>query len=349
MRTFLMLCLLVAPGPGRAAAAAAADPATPVAQIQGRTLRLRDLQPAIAALIADSQRDLDAASRPSDLIAARTRARQADAALNRVIDERVLALEAAAHATTPDALLHAVPVPAVSDAEIRAAYDAEGGNLPPLDAIRPQIQEYLGTAAGAEAQYRYLHGLRGKYRARVLWKSLREPIDASGPAIGPADAPVTIVEYSDFQCPYCARLEPTLRRIRAAYPDRVRLVFRHYPLRQLHANAAGAAAAAACAARQDRFWEMHDALFLRPARLEPAALHDKAAGVGLDMAAFDACLTSGQGAAAVKVDETAAESLMLVSTPSSFVNGRYVDGAQPYAVWEALIDDELGRRDPPGQ
>ena len=191
---------------------------------------------------------------------------------------------------------------------------------------------------------RYLDGLRTKYAARVSLEPLREPVTATGPARGAADPAVTLVEFSDFECPFCGRFAPVVAQLLAAYPGRLRVVYRYFPLNSIHPNAQKAAEAAACADAQGRFWPMHDALFADQSALGVPQLKATAARLGLDAKRFDACLDGGAGATVVAADQAAGEDLAVGSTPSSFVNGRYVKGALGVDQMKALIDDELSRR-----
>jgi protein-disulfide isomerase len=163
------------------------------------------------------------------------------------------------------------------------------------------------------------------------------------PSEGPATAPVTIVEFADFQCPFCGQLAPTLRRIREQYGDRVRLIWKDFPLAQIHPRASQAAEAARCASDQGRFWDYHDRLFTNQRALETSALKQYAKDVGAETARFATCLDSGKYAETVRLASSAASRLGLTSTPTTFVNGRMVSGAKPYATFAAIIDDELAR------
>jgi protein-disulfide isomerase len=172
----------------------------------------------------------------------------------------------------------------------------------------------------------------------------RVAIPATGPARGPAAAKVTIVEFSDFQCPFCARVNPTLERLRAAYPDDLRIVFRHNPL-PFHPNAPLAAEAAVAAEAQGKFWEMHDELFANQQDLERAGLEARAAELGLDLAAFRRALDTHAGQAQVDADVALAKKVGVRGTPTFFIDGRTVMGAQPFAEFKKVIDDELARAD----
>ena len=168
------------------------------------------------------------------------------------------------------------------------------------------------------------------------------------PAKGPADAKVTIVEFSDFQCPYCSRFTTeTLPQILSNYGDKVRFVFMNFPLPSIHENAQKAAEAGECANEQGAFWQFHDIMFQNQSALTVDNLKSYAAQLNLDTAKFNECLDSGKMASAVEADMTAAEKaatdagLTRFGTPAFFINGNSLSGAQPYANFKAAIDAAL--------
>jgi protein-disulfide isomerase len=170
------------------------------------------------------------------------------------------------------------------------------------------------------------------------------PVD-DAPRLGPADAPVTIVAFSDFQCPYCARAVPTLQALMERYPDRIRIFFRHHPL-PFHPNAPRAALTAEAARDQlgdEGFWAMHDRLFAQQEALEPDDLLALAEESGLDMDRFRASVTDETVIARVERDEQLARRFGVLGTPTFFVNGRVIQGAQPLPVFVAAVDDALTR------
>ena len=168
-------------------------------------------------------------------------------------------------------------------------------------------------------------------------------IDAGAlPPDGPPSAPVTIIELGDFQCPHTRRAEATLRRAMAAHGEQVRLVWRDLP-RPVHREARGAAIAARCAAAQGRFWPYRDRLLQRPEAQQRAALVGHAGALGLDTARFTSCLDDAGPAAAVQRDADAAAALGARSTPTLFVNGRYVPPPLTDAALAAAIAEALGR------
>ena len=168
-------------------------------------------------------------------------------------------------------------------------------------------------------------------------------IGPQDPIRGLASAPITLVEFSDYQCPFCGRVTPTLKRITETYGDRIRIVWKDYPLEQIHPQAKKAAEAAHCAGEQSKYWEFHDRLFSNQSALAVDQLKQHALVVGMDGAKFNACLDSGRYATRVFEGTQAGNGLGVNSTPTVFINGRMVMGAQPYEVFQAIIDEELAR------
>ncbi|BDG07683.1 DsbA family protein [Anaeromyxobacter paludicola] len=166
----------------------------------------------------------------------------------------------------------------------------------------------------------------------------RVPVDGA-PQRGPADAWVTVVEFADFQCPYCRAEEPVLDDILTSYGPYIRLAFKHYPLPQ-HANARPAAIAAQCAFEQGHFWELHD-LLLQTALDDYALLADARQVAGLDVPTWQACLASAEAAAQVDADAALGASVGVPGTPTFVVNGELVVGAVPDAVLRAAVDRAL--------
>jgi protein-disulfide isomerase len=163
------------------------------------------------------------------------------------------------------------------------------------------------------------------------------------PSLGAANAPVTVIEFSDFQCPFCLRVVPTLKRLREAYGDRVRIVWKDFPLTSIHPQAFKAAEAGQCAREQGKFWDYHDRLFANQQALQPEFLKKYATELGLDATKFNACLDTAKYAERVQEQMGVGNSLGVSSTPSVFINGRLVSGAHPYETFTAIIDEELQR------
>jgi protein-disulfide isomerase len=163
---------------------------------------------------------------------------------------------------------------------------------------------------------------------------------AGAPVRGSEDAQVTIVEFSDFQCPYCGRVTPTLEKIQEEYGDKVRVAFKHLPL-AFHQKAMPAHKAAVAAGTQGKFWEMHDKIFANQANLSPAAYEGYAAELGLDVEQFKADVASRASQQQIDSDKLEAAKLGVTGTPSFFINGYYLSGAQPYASFKVIIDRQL--------
>ena len=162
------------------------------------------------------------------------------------------------------------------------------------------------------------------------------------PVFGPADAPITIIEFSDYECPYCKKWHLEVwPRLQEAYPDQIRLVYRDFPLAQIHPNATPAAAAANCAGEQDSFWEYNELLYTTNQSLGAGIFDAIAQELKLDMGSFNECLESGRYNEEINADFEYAANLGVSSTPTFFVNGIPVVGAQPFEMFSQLIDQEL--------
>jgi protein-disulfide isomerase len=237
----------------------------------------------------------------------------------------------------------------VAEADVKAFYETnkERAQGRTFDELRPQISTYLQGQREQQARAQLVDDLKSKRGAdlRVLLDPPRQTIEISpdDPASGPQNAPITIVEFSDYQCPFCARVVPTLTKIRSTYGDKVRLVFKDFPLPN-HPQAPKAAEAAHCAGEQGKYWPMHDRLFANQQALQLPQLKEHAAAIGLDATKFGECLDSGKHAAAVTKDLEYGNQLGVSSTPTVYVNGRAVVGAQPFEYFKSVIDEELARK-----
>jgi protein-disulfide isomerase len=170
-----------------------------------------------------------------------------------------------------------------------------------------------------------------------------KPVDEKTDHIkGAKNAKVTLIEYSDFECPFCLRHEDSLKQALADYPNDVRVVYRHFPL-SFHPEAQKAAEASECAAKQGKFWEMHEEIFKANAAgtMSVAKWKEAAKTLKLDSAKFDKCLDSGETATAVAQSEQEGASAGIAGTPGTFVNGQLVEGAVPYATLKQVIDQAL--------
>jgi protein-disulfide isomerase len=234
---------------------------------------------------------------------------------------------------------------AVSDEEVKAFYEEHKQRYGKRtfaqveSSVRRQLEQKKRQGAAQE----YLTALRAELGFENLLEAPRFEIAGEGPTRGPDDAPITLVEFSDYQCPFCKSAEAIVDQVLQRYPDQVRLVFRHFPLDNIHPQARGASEAALCAQDQGKFWEYHSALFRESPKLGEEELKQYASDLGLDRAAFDACLAEDQHAASVRADVEAGERIGVAGTPAFYVNGLPVAGARSADQFAAVIDQELER------
>ncbi len=268
------------------------------------------------------------------------------AALDDLIGNRLLDLEAKARGLDRAVLVEreiAGAAQAPTDAEIAAWYQANPAQVQgaTLDKVRAPIKTMLVEVRTSAARGKFLDGLKARTRVTVSLEPPRQKIrDAGRPSRGPSGAPVEIVEFSDFQCPFCQRARPTVEQVLKAYGDRIRLVYRHYPLRN-HPNARPAAEAASCAAEQGKFWQYHDQLFGNSTKLTNDDLKQHATAVGLDREAFNTCFDQKKYKKDIDADIAEADDAGVSGTPAFFINGRSLDGAQPFEAFKRIIDEEL--------
>src|SRR5215813_13906894 len=235
------------------------------------------------------------------------------------------------------------------------AFFVNGRRLPggaaPLDAFSSLIDEELAKAealvrSGVPASQVYAK-IQEKSVASAAPPPVVKKVDtpADSPSFGPTMAKVTIVEWSDFQCPYCSRAAPLVEQIRQTYPKDVRFVFRHLPL-PMHPNAPLAARAGVAAQAQGKFWQMHDWMYQHQRELDRASLEKAAASFGMDMAKFGAALDNAATESRVQADVQAAQTVGVSATPTFFVNGReHVGGWASFDSLKAEIDKEIARAD----
>jgi predicted DsbA family dithiol-disulfide isomerase len=319
------------------AAAAAGDPpgpqsAAPAAIVAGTRIEAREVDELVRAQLMDLRaREHQLRSQALDALVTR-------ALLEKEAEARGIATEALHKAEVEDKAR-------VTDADAKSYYEANKarfGTTSEADALG-QIKAGLAQQRQGERRSAFARELRAKYDVRVLLEPYRVPVQVgSAPVRGNPKAPVTVVEFSDFQCPYCVRARPTVNRVRETYGDKVRWVFRHFPL-DFHAQAGKAGEAAACAGEQGKFWEMHDLLWANTAKLQVPDLKAHAGTLGLDAPMFGECLDSGRYAGLVESDLEEGQGYGVSGTPAFFVNGRPLVGAQPFDAFAQVIDDELRR------
>lgn len=268
------------------------------------------------------------------------------AALDTIVSDRLLDQEAKARGIDRTALYEqevSAHVAAVTDAEAAVWYAANSARVrgAALDQVRAPIKALLAEERMKAAYEQYVNTLKRKTTIRILLEPPRQAVKRDNRlAKGPENAPIEMIEFSDFQCPFCLRANPTVKQVLDAYGDRIHFVYRHYPLPN-HPNARPAAEAAECAAEQQQFWPYHDRLFANAAKLSTADLKQAAKDLGLDAARFNACVDARKYKAQVDEDVQAGTAAGVDGTPSFFINGRIITGAQSFDAFKRLIDDEL--------
>ncbi|HEY7492551.1 MAG TPA: thioredoxin domain-containing protein, partial [Candidatus Tectomicrobia bacterium] len=265
--------------------------------------------------------------------------------LDELIAMRLMHLEATKRAIPVEQLEQEeilAKVAPVSPEQVKAFYEANKNRIrQPLEQITPRIEAHLQQQAQQKQQQVFLNELRQRYAVNIALPIPTVHVSTEGePSLGPTNAAVTIVEFSDFQCPYCRSVQPALKQLLQEYQDRVKLVFRDFPLRNIHPQAQKAAEAAQCAAEQQQFWPYHDKLFAAT-ELQVNELKQYAQDLGLNMQQFTTCLDSDKYAQAVERDLQDGMQAGVSATPSFFVNGQPVSGAVPYERFKELVEAAL--------
>jgi protein-disulfide isomerase/stalled ribosome alternative rescue factor ArfA len=322
---------------------------------QGRTLKPGEAASVAGTIVSEDELKREISS---DLFRLEIQKLQAEAnyergkhqirenALKRIVDDRLLDAEAAKLKITRVELIareidqKALPV---SESDVDSFFEANKARINrPKEQVVPQIRQYLTQQNHAKARETFLSRLRSDYNVEMPVEPFRLKVDAdTHPSRGPADAPVTLVEFSDFECGFCRDYAAVLSGLVKDLGKDVRLVFRQFPLADIHPNARKAAEASLCAAEQGKFWELHDKLFEDTSRLAIPDLKAKAAAIGLDGAAFNTCLDSGRHADRVTRDVLDGARAGVTGTPALFINGRPFPGVQPAAELTKAINEEL--------
>jgi protein-disulfide isomerase len=237
-----------------------------------------------------------------------------------------------------------LPQRKLSETDAKLFYDQHKeiqARYPKYDEIKVRLAEALQAQRDEQDKAALLDKLRKDQPVTVMLATPRIEVKSAGhPELGPAGAPVTIVEFSDFQCPFCGRAEPALQQVRQKYGDKVRLVYLDFPL-GIHDHAIDAASAARCAGEQGKFWQFHDAMFADQSKLAATDLKADAKKLGLNTAKFNDCLDKGKYKSAIETDMAQGRELGVDGTPAFFINGRPLTGAQPFERFQTTIDEEL--------
>jgi protein-disulfide isomerase len=271
-------------------------------------------------------------------------------ALDEMITDRLMEKEAAARKITKEALLKSEVedlVPAPDAAKLDALYEQHrhrfGGKS--REQMGPEIARAVRQQDLNARRQAFAEELRSKGKVRVALDPPRAhvAIPAGAPALGPASAPVTIVEFSDYQCPYCKRAQGVVDELVAKYKDKIRLVHRDFPLDN-HPGAVPAARAARCADEQGKFWDYHRGLLMTPGDFSDEDLRSRAASLGLDASKFDTCLKSDRHDAAIRASVEDGQRIGVTGTPAFFINGRMLFGARPIEQFQEVIEAELAQQ-----
>ncbi|MDB6011887.1 MAG: Periplasmic thiol:disulfide interchange protein DsbA [Gammaproteobacteria bacterium] len=348
--TGLVCVLALAAAAQGASRTAAADhgsngqPATVIGQVDGKPVTESEIVATSRDAFDTQDADYETKLRQLQAKHAQDRYDLVKERLEKLLDRRALEMEAQSLHTTTAAVLAGLSVSAVTDDEAQAYYDANKARTnQSFEQLKPQIIQFLANEHNSTATRNFYDKLRTRHAVVDQLMPYRVTVAATGPTKGRTDAPITIVEFADFQCPYCQQAEATLRSVVASHSDAVRLVFRNLPLANIHPNAMTAAVAGVCADRQGKFWDMHDAMFEDQKALGEDGLKATAKRLGLDADSFSACLGAPDSKAAVNSDTRAADELNLNGTPYFFINGRPLFGNVPADQLESVITDELRR------
>ena len=269
-------------------------------------------------------------------------------ALDTLIEQKLLEVAAKKKGVETEKLLSQEvdsKVPEPRDAEVQAYYLAQKDRLNrPFDEIKPQLAQALKQAKIQQARQDYLKSLRTGNEVVVLLSPPKMQVGYDPARLrGNPNAPVMIVEFSDFQCPYCHQVEPVVKDLLAKYGDKVSLAYRDLPLKQIHPQAEIAAEASRCAGEQGKYWEYHDQLF-NASKLDRDALLEYARNLKLDDKKFDSCLTTGKYRTDVEKDLREGTQAGINGTPTFFINGTALSGAQSQESFAKVIDQELGQK-----
>lgn len=263
-------------------------------------------------------------------------------ALEDLIDKKLLEQKAKSESLTVDQLVDRDIKSQVKDPtedQMKVYYEGLETDQP-YEAVRDKILEKIRQLRAEKARAAYVKALRAQTTVTIALAPPRANVDvADAQVLGPKSAQVTLVEFADYECPYCQKVAADVRKLKADYGDKVAFTYKDFPL-PMHARAEKAAEAARCASKQSKFWEFHDELF-HSKELDVDQLKAQARALKLDPEQFDKCLDSGEQAAAVERDRKEGMRLGITGTPSFFVNGHYLSGALDYAALRQVVEQQL--------
>jgi len=303
----------------------------PVAKVAGQTIYEDDLLPLVQTqLLQLRSQEYELKSR----------------ALEKLVNQKLLETEAKKRGTSTGKLLEQevdAKIAEPAEEELKAVYLSQKDRLnQPFEAVKAQLRQALKQSKVQQARQEYLERLREQAGVSILLRPPRIEVSYDRARLqGSPKATVVIVEFSDFQCPFCRQVQPTLKNLLAKYEGRVSLAYRDFPLREIHPQAQSAAEAARCAGEQGQFWPYHDLLFAHPEKLNREGLVEHARSLKLDEKQFDSCLSSGKFKAQIEEDLQQGLRAGVNGTPGFFINGISLSGAQPQAIFDRFIQIEL--------
>ncbi len=265
-------------------------------------------------------------------------------ALEDLIDKKLLEQKAKSENLTVDQLMERDIKSQVKDPtedQMKVYYEGLETDQP-YDAVRDKILEKVRQLRTDKVKAAYVKQLREKTPVTVELAPPRAKVEvADAQVLGSKTAQVTLVEFADYECPYCQKVAADVKKLKADYGDKVAFTYKDFPL-PMHARAEKAAEAARCASKQNKFWEFHDELF-HSKELDVDQLKAQARALKLDATAFDKCLDSGEEVAAIERDKKEGMRLGITGTPSFFINGHYLSGALDYAALRQIVDQQLSK------
>lgn len=299
----------------------------PLARISGTILTLGDLQSKQAGKLLQAKYQYYLSERK---------------VLEQAIDDRLLEAQAAKLHISLENLLDKEVYKNVKDPtedQLRVYYEGLE-TQDPYETVRDAVLQHIRELRRTKARTEYVAELRKDAQINILLMPPTAAVNTAGAfTMGKGGAPVTLVEFADYQCPYCQTVNPQIQKLKREFGDSLTIMYKDFPL-PMHASAQKAAEAARCAGRQGKFWEYHDVLFYSK-QVGPDDLREHARVLKLDNELFDRCLDNGEEADAVKRDLQDAKDLGLTGTPSFFINGHFFSGVVDYAALKDLINQQL--------
>jgi len=303
------------------------QPADVVAEVNGHALTAAELEK----------------SKSGSLLQARYTYYQTERkALDELVDEKLLALAAADKHETVAQLLDSEVYKGItgpSDDQMQVYYEGMESEEP-YASVHDRLYDHILDMRKTKARAAYVKTLREKANLHVTLQPPVSDVNTVGaPIEGSKDAPLQLIEFADYECPYCQKVNPSMHQLKKEYGDRLTIVYKEFPL-PMHHHAQKSAEAALCAGDQGKYLEFHDMLFNTRA-LEVSDLKKYAATLNMDTAAFNQCLDSGKEAAAVAKDLEEGKALGLTGTPSFFLNGHYFHGGMEYSALREMVEQQI--------